>query len=62
MFYTTVQCDKCGRVDVIAYACGVCTARSLARKKGWSVGRKKDEYRDHTFCPECKRGAKKNAK
>lgn len=61
MFYTVVQCEKCGRVDTIAYAAGVTCARSLARKKGWSVGRKKGEPHDRTLCPNCRRGAKKNA-
>ncbi len=61
MFYTVVCCEKCGRADAIAYACGVTHARSIARKRGWSVGKKKGGLCDYTLCPDCRRGAKKNA-
>lgn len=61
MFYTIVQCEKCLRISRIAYACGVTHARSIARKYGWSVGKKKGDPCDYTICPDCRRGAKKNA-
>lgn len=61
MFYTVVVCEKCGRGETIAYAAGITCVRNLARKRGWSVGRKKGKLLDYTLCPNCRRGAKKNA-
>lgn len=62
MFYTVVQCEECLRIAKLAGACGITSARRLARKNGWSVGKRKDWPAEYTLCPNCRRGAKKNVK